>query len=43
MANWRLSVHKVRKGLRLYHPAGLSIRAIAWSVGVYVPGPSVRD
>ena len=34
MANRRLSMRKVREVLRLYHGAGLSIRAIARSLGV---------
>ena len=34
MANRRLSMRKVREALRLYHAAGLSIRAISRSGGV---------
>ena len=34
MANRRLSIRKVREVLRLYQAAGMSIRAIARSVGV---------
>jgi len=38
MANTRLSMRKVREILRLRHEAGLSVREIAWSLGISVGG-----